>query len=151
LVDLNGNGPRELLFLYWHRDVDGPLSSTLLAFSEKGRILWQYYPIGQIADAKQQYSPYYVIDRFAVLPNRKGRGPLVIATSHHSVSYPCQVVSLDHAGRVVGQYWHSGHLYHIGLIDLDGDGVEEVVLGGVNVGYHQATLIALDPWRLAGA
>jgi hypothetical protein len=122
-----------------------------LAFSEKGGLLWQYEPGGEIADVEQKYAPHFVMDRFVVQPNRNGRGPLVITTSHHSVSYPCQVVALDKAGRPIGRYWHSGHLYHIGLVDLDGDGVEEVILGGVNVGYHQATLVALDPWHLTGA
>src|SRR5262249_2998782 len=35
--------------------------------------------------------------------------------------------------------------------DLDGDGVTDVLVAGVNNGYHAATLVVLDPRTMAGA
>jgi len=65
--------------------------------------------------------------------------------------YPDQVVLLSTDGRVLREYWHSGVLTQIALADVDGDGKNEIVLGGVNNGYRAATLIVLDPGGFSGA
>ena len=65
--------------------------------------------------------------------------------------YPDQVVVLSHTGTVLGEYWHSGQLSYGDLADLDGDGNQEILLGGMSNGYHAATLVVLDPHDLGGA
>jgi hypothetical protein len=60
-------------------------------------------------------------------------------------------VVLSHQGAVLGEYWHSGHLNSRDLADLDGDGTEEILLGGISNGYGAATLVVLDPRDLGGA
>jgi hypothetical protein len=52
---------------------------------------------------------------------------------------------------MVSEYWHSGHLYHLTLADLDGDGRQEIILTGISNGYHQATMVVLDSDRVNGA
>ena len=54
-------------------------------------------------------------------------------------------------GKTISEYWHSGHLEHLTVADLDGDGRREIVATGISNGYRQATLVVLDPDRLAGA
>jgi hypothetical protein len=54
-------------------------------------------------------------------------------------------------GKVVGEYWHPGHLIHLAQADLDGDGRKELLLGGVNNGNHQGTLVVLDPSKISGS
>lgn len=51
----------------------------------------------------------------------------------------------------MGEYWHSGHLPHLSVADIDGDSHPEILLAGASSGYRQATLIALDPGRVFGA
>jgi len=53
-------------------------------------------------------------------------------------------------GKVVGEYWHPGHLLHLAHVDLDGDGREELLLAGVNNGHHAATLVVFDPSNVSG-
>jgi hypothetical protein len=152
LTDLNGDGRRELLMLYWHRNVDGPLTSTLMCFSDAGKLLWQFTPSGEIRDAKETFSTSYVLDKFVVIPARgQGGQTLIATTSHHTISYPNQIAVLDANGKQIGEYWHSGHLYETALVDLDGDGKEELLFGGVNNGCQQATLVAFDPRQVHGA
>ncbi|MBI1789991.1 MAG: hypothetical protein HYR60_20870 [Acidobacteria bacterium] len=152
LVDLDGDGRRELLMLYFQRNVDGPLSVTLICFSDTGKLLWRFVPGKEIRDAKETFLATYVLDKFIVIPAKKpGDRPLIATAGHHSVSYPCQIVVLDATGKQVGEYWHSGHLYHAALVDLDGDGNDELLFGGVNNGYREATIVALDPRQVRGA
>lgn len=79
-----------------------------------------------------------------------GSRKIVVASIHKS-NYPSQVVVLDGKGARLGEYWHSGHLGHLDALDLDGDGEEEILAGGVNNGYGAATLVVLDARRVAGA
>jgi len=59
------------------------------------------------------------------------------------------VLSSD--GMTLSEYWHSGHLDYMTLADLDGDGREEIIATGISNGYHQATMVVLDPDRVFGA
>jgi hypothetical protein len=58
---------------------------------------------------------------------------------------------LDAKGNLISEYWHSGHLLSIVCADIDGDGIEEILLAGVNNGYGLATLVILDPRDVRGA
>jgi hypothetical protein len=52
--------------------------------------------------------------------------------------------------RIVGGYWHSGDLDALDTADLNGYGVTEIYLAGVDQGRQQATLVVLDPRRVNG-
>ena len=86
-----------------------------------------------------------------VTPLGKGRGNAVLLSSTHHVYYPCQVVLLDARGRLVREYWHSGHLNFIQSADLDGDGESEFYLAGINNAHHAATVVVLDSRHFSGA
>lgn len=58
---------------------------------------------------------------------------------------------LDSQGGILSEYWHSGHLPHLRLADLDGDGTEEILAAGVSEAYRQATLVVLDLTGFFGA
>jgi hypothetical protein len=148
-ADLNHDGRNELLFAYYYQSNESA-RSELLCFSDTGKLLWRFKPGGTLADAGQSYSPDYVLDQFALV-HGQSPDPLIVTVSHHSIAYPSHVAVLSASGDVRGNYWHSGHLYHIATADLDGDGVEDVLLGGVNNGYQQATVVVLDPRRVSGA
>jgi hypothetical protein len=73
--------------------------------------------------------------------------------SVHYWSFPSQIAVIDCAGKLVGEYWHRGHLTHIGIADLRGDGAPQAILGGVNDApeYKQATILVFDPAAVNGA
>ena len=73
-------------------------------------------------------------------------------TSHHLAEFPNQFVLLDgKTGINKGEYWHSGFLSLINTMDLDRDGIDEILLGQVNNGRKCATLVVLDPRKVSGA
>jgi hypothetical protein len=89
--------------------------------------------------------PPYLISKVQVLAN----GHIALSAYHHFHA-PNQVTILDGKGKILQEYWHSGHLYAMTHADLDGDGNEELLLGGMDNGLQQAELIVLDPRDLSG-
>ncbi len=81
---------------------------------------------------------------------QKGR-PRILVTSHHVSDYPNQFAMLDTSGKVLGEYWHSGFLDYIELLDRKDGGGKDILLGGVDNGRHAATLVQLDSRNLSGA
>ncbi len=149
-VDLDGDGRSEVLFQY--RPVDYETNGTaLFCFSSTGSVKWQFVPRGSARDLQEQLQPPFFCTEALFLPGTRSFEPRIITTSIHARSHPGYVVLLDTAGKVKAEYWHSGHVAHLASTDMDGDGVPEVLLGGVNNGYQRATLVVLDPRRMFGA
>ena len=150
LGDLDGDGRIELLYTYIPITVQKH-GRTLFCFSEEGREKWRFVPGRRVSTAAAEFPPPYQVARFMPLAPGPDRTRKLVVTSIHLAHHPCQVVVLSHQGATLGEYWHSGHLYQIDLADLDGDGTEEILLGGISNGYGAATLVVLDPRDLGGA
>lgn len=140
--DLDGDGRNETLFVHapWQK------STPLIAFGADGRELWRFEPGKTVITKKNIYAPPYSIEQFLVTADKK-----VLVTSSHFIYHPNQMVMLDGRGKVLGEYWHSGRLNVMEVGDMDGDGVEEIYLGGVSQGYKMATVVRLDPRSFGGA
>jgi hypothetical protein len=131
----------------------GAVFGELLCFSQDGRrIKWRFNPGARVVtdNSNQTYYPPYWISNVRIVPGRKRGEGRVIVSSNHYLEAPDQVAVLDGGGRLVGEYWHPGHLLRMDFADLDHDGKFEVLLGGVNNGQHAATLIAFDPDHVSG-
>jgi hypothetical protein len=133
--NLDRDPDAETLFLY-HPVSHDPAGASLVCFGKGGREKWRFAAGRPVSDGLGAYTRDYSIASF-----------LVADESGH----PNQFVLLSNHGRVIGEYWHSGHLPELNVADITGDGRPEILLAGVNSGYSQATLIALDPARLSGA
>lgn len=141
--DLDGDGRTELLFIQ-HAVNRADVGAPLFCFSQDGKVRWQFIPGRPVRNHTETFSNVYFTSRFLV--SRTGK---VIVGSSHVHSYPFQIAILDSGGRLLGEYWHSGHLTYLQLADLEGDGTEEILAAGVNNAYGRATLVVLD--RVDGA
>ncbi|MEK7406185.1 MAG: hypothetical protein AAB225_13855 [Acidobacteriota bacterium] len=147
--DLDGDGRSECLFLY-HPSQRHVMAGRLICYSDKGKTKWEFQPGRRILFGRGERSTdvYYV--RVArVLRSPDGRVRILVA-SGNSPNWPCQVALLDNEGTLLAEYWHAGHLTQMVLTDVDGDGRQEAILGGVNNLSERATLVVLDPERLPG-
>ena len=88
---------------------------------------------------------------FGVLKGDAQQPERIVALSTHNPWAPSQVAILDPEGRLLSEYWHSGHLDYLTLADLDGNGREEIIVSGTSNGYHQATMVVLDANQVHGA
>lgn len=149
--DLDGDGRAEMLYTYYPATPDEE-GTTLFCFSESGTVKWRFTPGKEVrVAAGSTFPPPYLTEGFAVLGTAGRQGRKIAVTSHHLSFYPNQVALLSQDGRLLGEYWHSGHLSRVEAADLDRDGVEEILLAGVSNSYRSATLVILDPRELRGA
>lgn len=148
--DLDGSGKTTILLLY-HPTVDGEArSTTLICFSDRGDELWRWTP-GRVLPELGGEPAVFRTTGLAVLKAKPGAAAQILMVSDHYPQYPTQVALIDTRGKTVSEYWHSGHLDHMVLADLDGDGRQQILLLGTSNGYNQATLVVLDPARMGGA
>jgi excisionase family DNA binding protein len=143
--DLDGDGRIELLFVY-NPVVREDFGVPLYCFTEAGRVKWRFAVGTRIRNLEQIFNDVYFSGRFLVSATGK-----VIVGSAHYYSYPFQIAVLDSEGKLLSEYWHTGHVGHLQLADLDGDGTEEILAAGVNNAFGQATLIVLELGNFHGA
>lgn len=149
-ADIDGDGRIETLFVYVSLDF-ASVGTTLLCFSQDGRIKWEFVPGRMIRDTIQEYFPPFFISNVQVIPVGESLGPRIVVSSNHYLHNPNQIAIVGPSGELISEYWHSGHLQTVAHADLNGDGIEEILLAGVNNGYRQATLVIFDSRFVSGA
>lgn len=154
-VDLDGGGNKSLIFIqHPARNSLPPTGARLVCFRgekivasiEPGRALL-YGP----DHARDRYTkPYNLNAHIIIIPGKPH--PRIAVSSLHHTDAPTQVLILNHKFQILGEYWHPGHLTFMKLHELDqkGQGHFELLMGGVNNRHHSATVLALDPDRVAG-
>jgi len=138
------------LFVYYpvSRETQG---TALICFSQTGNEVWRFVPGKVVSDFKGAHSPFYVVSDFHVTSLQPGGPVRILVTSHHLFEHPNQLAVLDERGKTLAEYWHSGYLTHLDVEDINGDGIKEILLGGINNGFGSATLVVLDPRKVGGA
>ncbi len=153
-ADLSGAGRRDTLLIY--APVNGSVDpSYLVCFRPDGSRRWEYKIKKTVTDNRgRQFSPPYAAIGVAPFRRRGDAAERIALLSIHNYSFPSQLAILDgRNGEVAAEYWHRGHLMHLAVADLDGDGEPELLAGGVNDApeYKQATLLVFDHRRVEGA
>jgi len=147
--DFDGDGRSEVVFTYtagFRREH----VSEVYCFESDGKLRWKYRPGRLVSAPNGRFPPPYSIRMTIPVAKRDGKTGLVIVVSYHGYEYPTQVTALSLQGRVMGEYWHSGHFFVGALADLERDGREELYLAGISNATREATLVALDPEDLGG-
>ena len=149
--DLDDDGHIEVLFVPVVRN--DPLSSSipLICYSDRGVEKWRFVPNKTVVTLVEAFAPPYVVQQFAVVPVRNNSFKAVLVNSYHHLFYPDQVALLPAQGEVIREYWHSGRLDRLEVADGDGDGINEIYLGGISNAHRAATLVVLDPESFGGA
>lgn len=145
--DLDGDGYEEVLFVY--TPLEENADQRLYCFDHNGKVRWIFKAGKPVRTATEQFQDVYAISGFRVAATPEGKRVLVAATQHPF--YPSQLAVLDNHGKLVSEYWHSGHINFLRLADLDNDGKDEVLFTGVDNGFKAATLVVLDLDKISGA
>lgn len=122
-----------------------------------GRQLWEVGP--DLAAVERAFGPevayaagYSAQNMISV--DFEGDGePELLAVFIQGLWYPSCLCTIDAQGRLLAQYTHRGHVPTLIVYDIDGDGREEVIVGGTNntPDYQGATLLILDDQHRHGA
>jgi hypothetical protein len=148
--DLDNDGHNEVLFAP-HPITAAQESTQLICYNSTGGERWRFKNDRRVRSSAGAFSPVYGVARFLVVPLGKGRGNAVLVSTTHAVYYPSQVSLLSSEGRLLREYWHSGHLNYLQTADLNGDGRPEFYLAGINNARHSATVVVLDEAHFGGA
>lgn len=126
-------------------------NERVLCLDKKGNPMWSFAAGKGIQYGNQLISSDFDINRIRVEDvNNDGFFEIIVVASH-KIYFPCRVSVLNNKGSVIGEYWNSGHLSCIEFLDLDIDGTEEIILGGLNNNYQKPCLVVLDPRNIAGS
>ena len=141
--DLDGDGEREVLFTGFAAELRG---NELICFDAHGREKWRHDPGKEAPEwIAKEFPPPYRVASFLVLPG----GKVFVASIHHPY-FPARLELLNAAGKREREFWHTGHLHRLARHRMP-DGRWVVLAGGINNRWHDGTLLALDPERMAGS
>jgi hypothetical protein len=159
-ADIDGDGETEVLFPFQDAGSPSEGPSALYCFSSSGDLRWKRQ-LGRemrTTDGRHVFPADYQILWVKTLKKSGPRGGVVVVGGHRGITSLFAVELLDKNGRVVGEYYHPGWFYSAAIADLDRDGFEEVILGGVNNAYgnlpgsnYNTTVVVLDSRRIDGA
>ncbi|WP_321469974.1 hypothetical protein [uncultured Paludibaculum sp.] len=150
VTDIDGDGRSELLFPLHHAQ-NSAEDDELYLFSPDGRLRWKKRFARAVRRDGGLLDGPFILRRFDLVPVPGQRQSRILVVSTHRVDSPSLVSLLDIDGRVLREYWHSGHILTTLVSDLDGNGKPEIYLGGVANGFECADLTVLDPDKFSGA
>ena len=150
VVDVDGDGKNEVVCINpWAESF--PLRRTVYCYNADGTERWNYAVHRTVSFGSHAYADDYIANRMMVGDFDRDGVSEVIASVDHQPDFPCVLVKLDaRNGRPLGEYWHPGYLTALNHKDIDGDGVEELMFGGVNNAYGLGALVILDPRHFSG-
>lgn len=157
--DFSGTGHIGTLFNYIpHDQGSGQISvngTALCLFDEDGHLRWST-PFGtaMVSDGQRYPAGMFIVNLLGRLSRPRPDGGLIIAGGHHQGSWLYEVEIYTGDGRKVGTYVHPGWFFAMAVADANQDGVEEILLGGVNNSYgetgYASTLVVLDSRNVSG-
>jgi len=149
ISDIDGDGDQEVLFAP-KRVSDQTGEGWLRCFNHKGKEIWHFKANKELRSGVVVYSPDYRIAGFYTHDfDGDGRHEIVVE-AFHAPDWPCQLTLLDASGKLLGDYMHAGYLRDIEFFDLDSDGIEELIVVGINKEYRTGCLIVFDPRDFGG-
>ena len=152
-ADLEGKGHTSVLFSYLPAPDSQPHSSMLICYSDRGKERWRWKSGTDLPELMGGYGTFWTFS-VGVLKAEGNQPARIVAVSNLNPWWggPSQIAVIDPGGSTLAEYWHSGGLHDLIITDLEGSGKQEIIATGVAHGYgSQATLVVLDPDRLAGA
>lgn len=148
--DFDADGRREVIFTYLAGFRNEHLSEVY-CFESDGKLRWKYRPGRLVSAPNGNFPPPYMIRMTIPVAPGNGMPGLIIVVSFHYYEYAAQVTALSLQGKVMGEYWHSGHFFVGTVADLEQDGRNVLYLAGITNPTREATIVALDPADLGGA
>jgi hypothetical protein len=150
--DIDGNGKNVVVIAGWTRQVP-QASDSLYCYEGDGRLRWAIHAGKPIAfgDKDWVFGTDMAFMSSLVVKDRLRNKPHLYALAHSKEYFPSKLVELDpRDGRVLQTYWHAGSLSHHLVFDVDGDGQEEIILGGISGSYKSVCITVLDPSAIDG-
>lgn len=121
-----------------------------------GKVLWTTGPdLGAVEAAfgADVFAGGNILGNWLIPLDFGGETPDLLASFLHSNNFPYILCRFDRDGKLLGQYANHGHFNDHLMVDLDGNGANELVISGTNNArcYEGATVVILDADHFRGA
>nr|BDD47195.1 hypothetical protein 6 [Balneolaceae bacterium] len=150
--DINDDGINEVFFGI-SSESKGSRKSTLKAWSVTGDSLIWELPLQFEINFPRKNSiveKAYLLNELHITQLENGTKTLIVSADLQPM-FPQVIASVDvNSGKIKQTYVHPGHFYDMVMVDMNDDGVEEIIAGGVSNAYWKAAIVALDVSNLEG-
>jgi len=150
LVDIDGDGYKDVIYIN-RFSISDKYDYLICESVYKNLILWKFKIKKEIIIPNNP-SPE---DRFWGLRflvgdyDKDGKTELYILTANGFS--PGVVFKIDaRTGKEISYYAHCGNLTSMKALDLEGDGIQEILFGGTNQAFGTACIVVLDPRKFGG-
>ena len=147
--DINHDEKKEILFCTHTQDRYG--GGILFCFNHNGDLLWDFKAGRKIKFGQQEYSSDFWVRGFEICDLDDNGNHEIILIAHALHFFPTILVVLNINGKILGEYWNSGHLGGMAFFDLNGNGNKEIIAIGQNNEYAKACIIVFDSNQLKGS
>lgn len=129
--DFDGDGRNDVLFLFNPLNEGQVNRDRLILYEPDGTVRWEYTP-GQIVNwGEKTFTGTYSVRGLVVGKHADG-GKFIVLIANNLPSFPGQVSVLGGDGNLLSEYWNTGYVFDCKVMDLDGDGTDEILLAGIN-------------------
>jgi len=150
--DVDSDGVNDIIWAQAREKGAGDRYEVVCWSSREDRELWRT-PIDihlQFPEKPSGNDAFYTVLQMAAGDFDNDGVPEVIVSAR-STFFAHIVLELNgRDGTIKGTYVHIGQLLSLETADLDGDGITEILVCGINNAYEQACLAVLDPRHLGG-
>lgn len=149
LNDLDNDGINELLLTGNFSELGSFAPDTLYCFNPYGKIIWKYGcgTFKSLNTPRWKHSSWFISDYF-IVNTPKGKKLFVIASTNYA---PTKLFELDfNTGKIKQEFYNSGGITTVKLFDIDNDGYDEILIGGINNSFSRAFVAVFEPENVNG-
>lgn len=150
--EIDGNGRNVVLVAAWTEGTP-QASDSLDCFEGDGKLRWAIHAGRPIAFGEKDWAvgaDLAFASSFVVKEKTRKKSHL-FALAGSKEYFPSKLVEINpRYGDILHTYWHAGQVgWHL-VLDVDGDGLDEIILGGISGPYKSACIAVLDPLAIDG-
>ncbi len=147
ISDINNDGLNEIL--YSPITLANDYASRLNCLDSHGSVSWVSDLGDSVRFGETVYNRPFEINTL-IVTRGQDESPLIVAIFNHYPWFPSKIALISKEGKILGTYYHGGSLDNAEMMDVSGDGVEDLVFCGTNNESRDGILGALNLSNISG-